>query len=72
MSSRYKGVWKGAMLTELEGLRISNTFATVEKPAGREAIEPKWVCKWKTDQAGYVVKAKARLLAKDHSQIEGI
>ena len=60
------------MSAKLAGLRATRTFQSTEKPADRKAISAKWVLRYKTDSDGYVVKAKARLIARGFSQVEGI
>ena len=44
----------------------------MEFPAGRKPIGNKWVFKKKTNAEGKVEKYKARLVAKDYSQVLGI
>ncbi len=72
IESRYRNIWVQAMNAELAGLRNTNTFYPAEKPDDRKAIGAKWLFRWKTDQAGCVVKAKARVVAKGFSQVEGV
>ena len=35
-------------------------------------IDAKWVYNWKTDEQGWIVKAKTRLVARGFKQREGI
>ena len=57
---RFKNVWSDAMSKEVEGLERNNTWTVVDAPpVGKKAIDSKWVFQWKTDEHGYVIKAKA-------------
>lgn len=56
------------MLTELEGLQISNTLSTVVNLADRKFVGAKWVFTWKMDHARYLVTRKAIRIAQDYSQ----
>lgn len=60
------------MPRELAGLKATGTFEAAHEPENRKAVRSKWVFKWKTDQSGHVVKAKATLVAKGFNQVEGI
>jgi hypothetical protein len=44
----------------------------IELPAGRKAIGLKWVFKVKKDEAGTVVRHKARLVVKSYAQRKGV
>ncbi|GKD53237.1 copia protein, partial [Tanacetum coccineum] len=44
----------------------------VPLPEGKTAIRTKWILKNKRDARGIVVRNKARLVAQDHRQEEGI
>nr|GEV88603.1 copia protein [Tanacetum cinerariifolium] len=46
--------------------------STVDLPYEKKAIETKWVYKNKKDERGIVVRNKARLVAQEHRQDEGI
>jgi len=72
MSSKYKNIWVSAMNSELKGLELSGTFNNDVMPTDRKAVSSRWIYKWKTDSSGRVVKAKARLVAREFSQVEGI
>ena len=72
MNSEFKDVWEDAMARELEGLKATGTFTFTPAPADRKAIGSKWVFRWKSDQSGHVTKAKAKLVARGFSQIEGV
>nr|GEU68010.1 copia protein [Tanacetum cinerariifolium] len=46
--------------------------STVDLPYGKKAIRTKWVYRNKKDKRGIVVRNKARLVAQEHIQEEGI
>ena len=64
MESIHQEIWKDAMVRELRGSILINTFVNVPKRADREAVSSCWVYRWKLDNSGYVVKAKVRIVAK--------
>ena len=70
--SRHKGLWMEAMDREVRGLVANKTFSPVNGAPNRKAVDSKWIFKWKKDQDGNVVKAKARLVARGFSQIQGV
>ena len=72
MKSKYKDIWVNAMNAEFKGLELSGTFNDDEMPADRKAVSSRWVYKWKTDSLGHVTKAKARLVARGYSQVQGV
>ncbi|GJV35725.1 putative ribonuclease H-like domain-containing protein [Tanacetum coccineum] len=51
---------------------LSAVWILVDLPIGKRAIGTKWVFKNKKDERGIVIKNKARLVAQDHRQEEGI
>ena len=64
-SSKHALIWDKAMSAEFEGLLGAGTFALAAKtPEGCNVIDARWVYKWKADETGKIVKAKARLAAK--------
>jgi hypothetical protein len=44
----------------------------MERPKGHNVIGTKWIFQNKQDQDGIVVKNKARLVAQDCTQVEGL
>lgn len=60
--------WIEAMKEEINMLEIFGTWEITKLPPGEHAIGCKWVFKTKTDQAGNIVKYKARLVAQGFSQ----
>ena len=60
------------MVEEMEALDKNETWDLVKLPDGRKPIGSKWVFKKKLNVVGKVEKYKAQLVAKGHSQVEGI
>ena len=62
-----------SMRSEFDGLEAARTFVEVsELPADSNVVESKWLLKWKGDAKGMIGRAKAWLVAKSYSQVEGI
>jgi hypothetical protein len=73
MSSPFREQWTGAMNEEMDSLKQKGTWELVDRPDDNtNIIKNKWVYSLKTDEAGNVIKFKARLTAKGYSQIEGV
>ena len=68
---QYK-LWKKAMVEEMEAFDKNEAWDSVELPDGRKLVGSKWVSKKKLNAAGNVKKYKARLVAKEYSQVEEI
>jgi hypothetical protein len=65
--------WVEAMHEELNNFKRNKVWYLVEKPKDcRNIIGTKWVFKNKQDTNGIIVRNKARLVAQEYSQIEGI
>jgi hypothetical protein len=64
--------WKGASDAEMEQHKENETFELVELPAGRTALDGKWVYKIKRDAENRIAKYKARLVARGFMQQFGI
>lgn len=60
------------MKKEYETLRENNTWILVPRPANKKIISNKWVFKTKVNQDGEIEKYKARLVARGHTQVQGI
>ncbi|GBP91604.1 Retrovirus-related Pol polyprotein from transposon TNT 1-94 [Eumeta japonica] len=60
--------WKEAMDEEYKSLLDNNTWEFTTLPDDKHSIPCKWVLKTKTDENGYIVKYKARLVIKGCSQ----
>nr|GEW46088.1 hypothetical protein [Tanacetum cinerariifolium] len=64
--------WIEAMQEELLQFKMQKVWVLVDLPHGKRAIGTKWVFRNKKDKRGIVVKNKARLVAQEHTQEEGI
>nr|GEV41524.1 putative ribonuclease H-like domain-containing protein [Tanacetum cinerariifolium] len=64
--------WVEAMQEELLQFKIQNVWTLVDCPKGVRPIGTKWVLKIKKDERGIVIRNKARLVAQEHTQEEGI
>ena len=64
--------WKEAMEDEMQSLEKNKTWTLTTLPAGRQAIQNRWVFKLKLDGDGAVRRYKARLVAKGFSQRPGV
>jgi hypothetical protein len=64
--------WQEAMNEEMKSINANKTWSLEDLPSGHRAIGLKWVCRLKRNEAGDVVKHKARLMAKGYVQKAGI
>ena len=64
--------WRAAMQSEMDTVEKNRTWELADIPRGHRAITLKWVFKLKRDEAGTVVKHKARLVARGFVQHEGV
>ncbi|GJS28586.1 putative ribonuclease H-like domain-containing protein [Tanacetum coccineum] len=64
--------WIEAMQEELLQFKLQEVWTLVELPNGKRAIGTKWVFRNKKDDRGIVIKNKARLVAQEYTQEEGI
>ena len=72
-SSEYSVVWMESMSKEFDGLVAAGAFADMtEIPGGCNMVNAKWLYEWKSDSHGIVDRAKARLVAMEWSEVEGI
>jgi hypothetical protein len=60
------------MKSEMDAIEKNCTWELANLPRGHSAITLKWVFKLKRDEAGAIVKHKARLVARGFVQREGI
>jgi hypothetical protein len=64
--------WRAVMQSEMEAVEKNCSWELADLPCGHNAITLKWVFKLKRDEAGAIVKHKARLVAHNFVQREGI
>ena len=72
MSSEYSHKWIEAMEEELKSMSTNKVWDLVEIPDGAKKVGCKWVYKTKYDSKGKIERFKARLVAKEFTQREGI
>lgn len=72
LSSPQAEHWRKAMDQEYYSLMKNNTWSLVDLPTNKRALPSKWVFKTKTNEAGQVVRFKARLVIKGFAQRKGI
>jgi hypothetical protein len=65
-------VWQAAMQEEIDSVKRNQTWELADMPQGHHAITLKLVYKLKRNEAGEIVKHKARLVACGFVQQEGI
>lgn len=71
-SNKARDKWMRAMHDELESLKENDVWDLCDLPAGKKAVQNKWLFKLKKDSDGNVVKHKARLVAKGFTQKYGV
>src|SRR5271163_2496143 len=64
--------WEEAIQVVLKNLKDNGTWTMVERPAGTNVVDSRWVLRVKKNAAGEVEKYKARLVAKGFTQIYGV
>ena len=64
--------WLEAMKSEVGSMDENKVWILVDLPNDRQAIENKWIFKKKTNVDGNVTVQKARLVAKDFRQVQGV
>jgi hypothetical protein len=64
--------WRAAMQSKMDAVEKNRSWEFADLPRGHIAITLKWVFKLKRDEAGAIVKHKARLVARGFVQREGI
>jgi hypothetical protein len=63
--------WVVAMQKELNNFTRNEVWHLVPRP-NQNVVGTKWVFRNKLDEHGVVIRNKARLVAKDYSQVEGL
>jgi hypothetical protein len=61
-----------AMQSKMDAVEKNRTWELADLPRGHSVITLKWVFNLKRDEAGAIIKHKARLVARDFVQREGI
>ncbi|KAL0298456.1 UNVERIFIED_CONTAM: Retrovirus-related Pol polyprotein from transposon TNT 1-94 [Sesamum radiatum] len=72
MASSEAKQWKEAIKSEMDSIVSNRTWVLVDLPPGCTTIGCKWIFKKKLKPDGTIDKFKARLVAKDFKQKEGI
>ena len=72
MRSVHPSEWFEAMKDEMKSMSSNGVWDLEDIPKGAKIVGCKWVCKIKRDSKGNVERFKARLVAKDFTQREGI
>ncbi|KAJ9547168.1 hypothetical protein OSB04_019711 [Centaurea solstitialis] len=67
-----KSLWVTAMQEELNQFFALKVWRLVKRPTDKSIIDTKWLVKNKKDEHGIIVRNKARLVAKEYRQQEGI
>ena len=63
--------WKQAMVEKMDALHSTSTWDLVTLPAGKSPVGCRWVYTVKIGSNGGVNRLKARLVAKEYTQIYG-
>ena len=69
-SSEHAATWRNSRTREFRGLLQANTFGPAWQPIGN-VIDAKRLFSWKSDEFGWVSKAKSRLDARGFKQRKG-
>ncbi|CAI5701243.1 unnamed protein product [Peronospora effusa] len=75
MRSKHAKLWREAMDMEIDALRAKEVLRQIsrsEMPTDHRTINTMWVFAVKTDHLGYVVRFKARVVARGDKQRPGI
>ena len=64
--------WKIAIHEELNNLQKAGTWTIVEGPKDRNIVKNKWVFRIKKETQQEKLSNKARLMAKDFTQVQGV
>jgi hypothetical protein len=60
--------WRATMLSEMNAVEKNRTWELADLARGHSVITLKWVFKLKRDEAGAIIKHKARLMARGFIQ----
>ena len=71
LHGKHSEKWKKAMESEMDGLGEKGVYEIVDGPAGKKAVESKWVFRVKTNELREIEKYKTRVVAKGINQVEG-
>ena len=72
INSTEKKEWRKAMEEEMKALRENKTWELCELPPKCKAVECKWVYRMKSDETGQIIRFKAKVVAKEYTQRQGI
>ncbi|KAG9458306.1 hypothetical protein H6P81_002814 [Aristolochia fimbriata] len=72
INSKESELWYNAMKEEMDSMSSNKVWDLVQLPSGFKPIGCKWVFKTKRDSSGNIERYKARLVAKEFTQREGI
>ena len=72
MRSAHSSKWLEAMQDEIRSMNTNGVWDLEQIPKGAKTVGCKWVYKTKYDSKGNVERFKARLMAKDFTQKEGV
>lgn len=64
--------WRDAIKVELDAMHLNNTWSVTTLPGDKHAIGCRWVYKIKYKFDGSIERHKARLVAKEYTQQEGL
>ena len=65
-------IWVDAMVEEYDSIMWNSVWDVVPRPADNSVVSSRWLYKVKQAADGSVEKHKARFVAQDFSQVEGI
>ena len=72
LNSSESDQWLNAMKSEMDSMYTNQVWTLVDPPEGIKPIGCKWIFKKKTDMQGNVITYKARLVANDYRQKQGV
>jgi len=64
--------WVSAMKEEIDTLKKQSTWEVVKQPKDKPVVSCKWVYRMKLNEAGEIIRYKARLVARGFSQTYGV